>query len=156
MTNSGDLLNGGSTNGFRAPYVPGFGTAVDWGLAAFDIRNVFHFSGGYELPVGKGKYFLGKSNRVTEAALGNWSLQYLVTLQNGQPVSISCPIAVTSGTSCNALRVQGQDPKAGYQSESPQATLRTCTGLTIRQLSNSLASMASTVLTPTLRAVVPL
>ncbi|MGI4755618.1 MAG: carboxypeptidase regulatory-like domain-containing protein, partial [Janthinobacterium lividum] len=53
MTNAGDLLNGGSTNGFRAPYVPGFGTAVDWGLAAFDIRNVFHFSGGYELPVGR-------------------------------------------------------------------------------------------------------
>ncbi len=115
MTNSGDLLNGGSTNGFRAPYVPGFGTRVDWGLAAFDIRNVFHFSGGYEFPVGKGKQFLGNSGKITNTVLGGWSTQYLVTLQNGQPLSISCPTAVSSGTNCNSFRVQGQDPKLGFK-----------------------------------------
>lgn len=115
MTNSGDLLNGGSTNGFRAPYVPGFGTRIDWGLAAFDIRNVFHASGGYELPVGKGKMLLGKSNGFTNAAFGSWSVQYLVTLQGGQPVSISCPTGVTAGTNCNSFRVQGQDPKLGVR-----------------------------------------
>jgi len=27
----------------------------DYKLASFDIRNVFHFSGGYELPFGQGK-----------------------------------------------------------------------------------------------------
>ena len=113
MTNSGDLLNGGSTNGFRAPYVPGFGTRIDWGLAAFDIRNVLHASGGYELPIGKGKYFMGKSGGFTNAALGDWSLQYIVTLQDGQPLSISCPTAVTAGTNCNSFRVPGQDPKLG-------------------------------------------
>ncbi len=115
MTNSGDLLNGGSTAGFRAPYVPGFGTRVDWGLAAFDIRNVFHFSGGYELPAGKGKYFLGKSGRLADAAVGGWALQYLVTLQNGQPVSIACPTAVTTGTGCNSLHTPGQDAKLGVR-----------------------------------------
>lgn len=115
MTNSGDLLNGGSTNGFRAPYVPGFGTRVDWGLAAFDIRNVFHASGGYELPIGKGRMLLGKSGGLTNAAFGDWSVQYLVTLQGGQPVSISCPTAVTAGTNCNAFRAQGQDAKLGVR-----------------------------------------
>ena len=139
-----------STNGFRAPYVPGFGTAVDWGLAAFDIRNVFHFSGGYELPVGKGKYFLGKSNRVTEAALGNWSLQYLVTLQNGQPVSISCPIAVTSGTNCNAFRVfNGQDPKLGIKRVAAGNTSNLYWFKQSGPPSSSLASTVSTVLTRT-------
>jgi hypothetical protein len=113
MTNSGDLLNGGSVSGFRAPYVPGFGTRIDWSLAAFDIRNVLHFSGGYELPVGKGKYFLGKSGKIANAALGDWSLQYLVTLQNGQPITIGCPTAVTSGTSCYSVHAPGQDPKLG-------------------------------------------
>ena len=115
MTNSGDLLNGGSVAGFRAPYIPGFGTRIDWSLAAFDIRNVFHFSGGYELPIGKGQRFLGKSGRVTNAAFGSWSVQYLVTLQNGQPVSIACPTAVTSGSNCNSVHVQGQDPKLGIR-----------------------------------------
>ena len=30
----------------------------DYGLAPFDIRNVVHFSGGYELPFGKGKRYM--------------------------------------------------------------------------------------------------
>ncbi len=113
MTDAPDLLNGGSTGGFRAPYVPGFGTRVDWALASFDVRNVFHFSGGYELPAGRGKHFLGNSSRLTDAALGGWALQYLVTLQNGQPITIGCPTGVTSGTGCNAFILPGQDPKLG-------------------------------------------
>ncbi len=113
MTDAGDLLNGGSVGGYRAPYVPGFGTRADWQLAAFDVRNVFHFSGGYELPVGKGKHFMGNSGRIADSALGGWALQYLVTLQNGQPITIGCPTGVTSGTGCNSFRVQGQDPQLG-------------------------------------------
>ena len=113
LTDAGDLLNGGSVTGFRAPNVPGFGPRFDYGLAAFDIRNVFHFSGGYELPVGKGKQFLGSSNRLTDSVLGGWSLNYLATLQGGQPIGIACPTATTSGTGCNAFSVPGQDPKLG-------------------------------------------
>lgn len=113
LTNAGDLLNGGSVTGFRAPYVPGLGPRIDWGLAAFDVRNVFHFSGGYELPVGKGKQFLGSANRLTDNVLGGWSLNYLVTLQGGQPIGISAPTSTTSGTSSNAFLLPGQDPKLG-------------------------------------------
>ncbi len=59
MSDAGDLLNGGSDNvGYRAPDVPGFGIQKDYKLANFDIRNVFHLSGGYELPFGKGKKFM--------------------------------------------------------------------------------------------------
>ena len=115
MTNSGDLLNGGSITGFRAPYVPGFGTRADWQLAAFDIRNVFHFSGGYELPYGKGKMFGSNAGRALNTALGEWSVQYIVTLQNGQPITIACPVAVTSGTSCNSVKAPGQDQQRGIK-----------------------------------------
>ena len=113
MTDANDLLNGGSVGGYRAPWVPGLGTSFDWGLAAFDIRNVVHISGGYELPVGRNKEFLAHGNRLTDAALGGWALNYLVTLQGGQPITIPCPTATTSGTNCNAFRVAGQDPKLG-------------------------------------------
>src|SRR4029077_11482726 len=37
MTDAGDLLNGGSLQGFRAPDVPGAGIHYDYGLASFDI-----------------------------------------------------------------------------------------------------------------------
>src|SRR5262249_12871439 len=62
LSDAHDLLNGGSrnnatgnVNGYRAPGIPGFGIQADYGLADFDIRHVFHFSGGYELPFGRGK-----------------------------------------------------------------------------------------------------
>src|SRR5205807_23049 len=56
-----DLLNGFSGNGYRAPQLPGFGIHHDYGLANFDVRNVVHFSGGYALPLGKGKRFMGNA-----------------------------------------------------------------------------------------------
>src|SRR5438067_522994 len=45
-----DLLNGGSVSGYRAPGV--LGIKADYALAPFDVRNVFHFSGTYQLPFG--------------------------------------------------------------------------------------------------------
>ena len=113
MTDAFDLLNGGSLTGFRAPYVPGLGPTFDWGLASFDIRNVVHISGGYELPVGRNKQFLSHASKLTELAIGGWSANYLVTLQGGQPITIPCPTATTAGTNCNAFRVPGQSMKLG-------------------------------------------
>ena len=118
LTNAFDLLNGGSLSGFRAPYVPGLGTRFDWGPASFDIRQVVHLSGGYELPFGKGKDFLANSGRLTDAAVGGWSLQFLTTLQGGQPITLSCPTATTSGTNCNDVRVAGQSQKLGLHTDS--------------------------------------
>ena len=91
MSDAGDLLNGGSSNGLRAPWVPGLGPRFDWGLADFDVRNVFHFSGGYELPFGKNKQYLANVNGLTDKVVGGWSLQWITTLQGGQPLSLSCP-----------------------------------------------------------------
>ena len=60
-----DLLNGGSGQGYRAPSVPGFGIHGDYGLAPFDIRNVVHVSGGYELPFGKDKRYMANPGSPT-------------------------------------------------------------------------------------------
>src|SRR5262249_20789925 len=50
MTDAVDLLNGGHVGGYRAPSITAFGIHGDYGLGSADIRNVFHFSGSYELP----------------------------------------------------------------------------------------------------------
>jgi len=118
LTDAGDLLNGGSTNGFRAPWVAGLGPRFDWGPASFDIRNVFHFSGGYELPVGKGKMFLGNSGKLADNVVGGWSTNFIVTMQNGQPLGFGCPSSTTSGTNCNTLLLPGQNPKLGLHKDS--------------------------------------
>lgn len=115
LTDAGDLLNGGSLGGYRAPAVPGLGPSFDYGPAPFDIRQVLHLSGGYELPFGSGKKFLASSGKAVNALAGGWSLNYILTLQGGQPITLGCPVATTAGTNCNAIRVPGQNPDLGIK-----------------------------------------
>ena len=118
LSDAGDLLNGGSVGGYRAPSVPGLGPMFDWGLADFDIRQVLHISGGYELPIGKNKLLLGNSSKLVDSIVGGWSTNFIATLQGGQPVSIGCPSATTAGTGCNAVKVSGQSQKLGLHTDS--------------------------------------
>jgi Carboxypeptidase regulatory-like domain len=112
-TDAGDLLNGGSLGGFRAPDVPGAGIHFDYGLASFDIRNVFHFSGGYELPFGKGKRYMASSSGIGNTLASGWSVNWSATVQGGQPITLSCPSGTANGTGCYDLLVKGQSPKLG-------------------------------------------
>jgi hypothetical protein len=115
FTDAGDLLNGGSLSGSRAPDVPGFGVRGDWSLASFNITNVFHFSGGYELPFGRDKHYLANSGKLGNAFVGGWSINWITTLQGGQPLSLGCPTATTKGTNCNDVTVPGQSPDLGIK-----------------------------------------
>jgi hypothetical protein len=106
-----DLLNGFSGNGYRAPYVPGVGIHADYGLANFDIRNVVHFSGGYELPFGKGKAFMGDASGASNAVVGGWSIIWSATFQGGQPFKLDCPSGTSAGSNCYAFLLPGQNPR---------------------------------------------
>jgi hypothetical protein len=103
LSDAGDLLNGGSLQGYRAPYVPGAGIQADYGLASFDIRNVVHISGGYELPFGKGKKFMSDASGVKNQIVGGWSVNWSGAFQGGQPIGLGCPSGATAGTGCGAL-----------------------------------------------------
>jgi hypothetical protein len=117
MSDAGDLLNGGSTGGFRAPSVPGLGPSFDRGLADFDLRQVLHFSGGYQVPFGKDKKFLNQG-KVANAVFGGWSTNWITTLQGGQPLNIGCSTGTASGLGCNAVKVAGQSQKLGLHEDS--------------------------------------
>jgi Carboxypeptidase regulatory-like domain/TonB dependent receptor len=126
LTDAHDLLNDGSignsgsnnNNGYRAPGVPGIGIQADYGLAPFDIRNVFHFSGTYEIPVGKGKKYMSDASGWKNQVFGGWATNWLLTLQDGQPITISCPTATAAGLACGALRVPGQPLDLGLHTDS--------------------------------------
>src|SRR5882762_11208368 len=117
MSDAGDLLNGGSDNvGYRAPSVPGFGIQKDFKLANFDIRNVFHLSGGYELPFGKGRKYMSGASGLADRAVGGWSVQWIATLQDGQPITLKCPNGTTQSLGCGAL-FTGQPLKLGLHTD---------------------------------------
>ena len=106
-----DLLNGFSSAGsYRAPLVPGFGINHDYGLANFDVRNVVHLSGAYELPFGKGKRYMGNASGAANAVAGGWSLQWIATLQGGQPQQFACPTGTSTGSNCTAFVLPGVNP----------------------------------------------
>ena len=126
LTDAHDLLNDGSIgnsganniNGYRAPYVPGIGIHADYGLAPFDIRNVFHFSGGYELPIGRGKKFASDASGWKNQVVGGWAINWILTLQDGQPITLSCPSPTASGVACGDLLVPGQSLALGLHTDS--------------------------------------
>ena len=124
MTDAGDLLNGGSTGGLRAYAVPGLGPKFDYALADFDLRNVVHFSGSYDLPFGKDKQFMNQGG-VANQVLGGWSINWLAPLQGGQPINFGCHSGTTSGLGCNDILVPGQSPKLGIKVENAGRISRT-------------------------------
>ena len=59
-----------------------------WSNADFDVRKRFSFSGTYELPIGKGMRFGRNWNAFTDALLGGWRLNTIITAQDGYPFSV--------------------------------------------------------------------
>ncbi|MGB6974248.1 MAG: carboxypeptidase-like regulatory domain-containing protein [Terracidiphilus sp.] len=55
-----------------------------YGPTLFDIRNVLHTSGTYDIPVGRGRTYLSHS-RVLDAVLGGYTVGSIVTWQGGAP-----------------------------------------------------------------------
>ena len=103
-----------NVGGYRAPWLSGFGITQDWHLADFNVPRMLHFSGTYELPFGPGRLFASGARGFTKQLIAGWNLNWILTLQDGQPFTVGCVTATTSGGfGCNALLVAGQNPYAG-------------------------------------------
>lgn len=110
-TDARTLLTG-DIGGYRAAGVPGFGIQGDYALCDFDIPQVFHLSGGYALPLGSGHRLLGHSKGVVNQIVAGWQTHWILTLEDGQPFTVGCPIGTSAGLGCNAL-LTGQNIYAG-------------------------------------------
>ncbi len=118
LSNAGDQLDsGGIAGGFRAADIPGYGPKYDWTYANFDLPHVVHFSGGYQLPFGKDQRYLNRPGAL-DKVIGGWQVNWLLDLQGGQPVALTCPTATTTGSTCYVVRVAGQDQKLGLHMDS--------------------------------------
>jgi len=101
-------LNFGSTLvSYRAPYLTGYGIQGDYTDAPQDIRQVLHLSGGYELPFGTGKRFLANASGAEKQIFGGWILNWVLTLEGGQPITVGCADGTTSDFGCTAYIIPG-------------------------------------------------
>jgi Carboxypeptidase regulatory-like domain len=62
--------------------------AKSYGPTLFDLRNVFHANGTYDLPVGRGRQFLNQ-NGVVDKVLGGWTVGSIVTYESGEPSQLT-------------------------------------------------------------------
>jgi hypothetical protein len=73
-------------NAYDGTYFP-INPKFAWGPNPFNRKQVFVFSAIYDLPVGKGKMFLGNAGRVTDLLLGGWQASNTLTYGTGLPFS---------------------------------------------------------------------
>src|SRR6202011_1527943 len=95
-TDARDRLVSG-IGGYRAPALAGFGIQGDYSLCEADVRRIFHFSGFYELPFGRGKAVLANAGRFANGLLGGWQMSWSLALQDGQPLTIGCNPGTSAG-----------------------------------------------------------
>ena len=57
-------------------------------LSSFDQPHIFIFSGGYELPFGRGKAVLNGSSGLVNALVGGWMLNGIFRYASGTPIGI--------------------------------------------------------------------
>ena len=86
------LDDGDSLNSTTAGNAPGlvsnpYDIGADWGPATYDVRNVGVGAVIYALPFGRGKSFAGGLGRLGNGVVSGWSVNSLVTLQGGFPLT---------------------------------------------------------------------
>jgi hypothetical protein len=86
----------------------------NYGDCDFNMPQVFVFSGVYQLPVGRGRYFGSNWGRTADALLGGWQTSGIFTGETGTPfsVAISGDVANVNGGQQRAELVG--DPHSGY------------------------------------------
>ncbi|PYX33263.1 MAG: hypothetical protein DMG80_06555 [Acidobacteria bacterium] len=82
---------------------------IAWGPVDFARNHVFVFNTVYELPVGKGKKFMGDSSRVMDYVVGGWQLSNTTNWSSGLPWTPSigeCGAVADTGP-CRPNKVSG-------------------------------------------------
>jgi hypothetical protein len=65
-----------------------------YGPTQQDIAHMFTAAFTYELPVGRGKQFLGNANRVLDAFLGGWQYSGFLTIRSGLRFDVSSNVSL--------------------------------------------------------------
>jgi hypothetical protein len=80
-----------NVNGYSGAFQNYYDSAADYGPAGYDVRHNLSGTGVYALPVGRGKDYFSRANRLTDAAIGGWKLGVAEVAYSGFPESLTGP-----------------------------------------------------------------
>ena len=104
----------GHSNAYNSNYYS-VDPKLAYGPDQYNRRNVFVISTVYELPVGKGKWLLGNSNRLEDLLVGGWQITNTLNYSSGLPWTASigeCGLIEDTGP-CRPNMVPGQSFSVG-------------------------------------------
>lgn len=99
--------------------LPGYGLHNSYEYCGSDAPRIFHASGIWQLPVGRGKLIASGASRVLDSVIGGWSTQAIFALQDGFPFTVGCSTPTNNMFGCNANVVPGQKI---YSNQGPHGT----------------------------------
>jgi hypothetical protein len=79
----------GSQSNFSGLLNNDSGFTLEKKRANFDVTHVFKANWIYELPIGKGKSFLGGIDGILDGFIGGWQLGGILQARSGRPISIT-------------------------------------------------------------------
>jgi len=87
LDDDGGTTDGGAINGNLAPQDDN-NPASNYGVSDTSIRHRIVVSGEYQLPFGRGRAFLNRSNTLMNDLAGGWDISAIVAAQAGYPFSV--------------------------------------------------------------------
>jgi len=100
-------------------------TRLDYSYASYDTPHHFIGSFVYEIPVGRGKHFLGNVGRPADLILGGWQINGIVNFQAGFPFSVNATdLGGVLEAFVNRADING-NPKPGSIHFTPQKAFET-------------------------------
>jgi hypothetical protein len=101
----GDTLNPTTANNAPGLVANPFDIRGDWGPATYNATNVAVINGVWELPFGRGQAFMNDVSGWSDRAISGWSIDSVVTLQSGFPITPQLSYNPTrSGDTKNPVR----------------------------------------------------
>ena len=89
----------------------GGNTAYEYARAPYDIPHNVAISGSYQLPVGRGRTYLNRTNGFVDAIIGGWQAQTILVVRSGTPFTpVVSPDRANTGV---ALQRPNLNPAGG-------------------------------------------
>ena len=87
-TYSKSLDDNGGNSEIASAYQDDNNLRADYGVSDFSLRHRLVADGSYQLPFGKGQYFLD-ADGLANAVVGGWSISGIISYQSGRPLTVT-------------------------------------------------------------------
>jgi hypothetical protein len=94
------------------PYQNNYNRRVERAVTSFDVPHRLTVTTSWDMPIGKGRKYMGNASKALDLALGQWNMATFSTFQSGFPLSFGVNQNTLFLTGAQRPNVPG-DPNAG-------------------------------------------